>query len=100
MNYFTSPNLPSSSSNIIKLRLPNIASRQYHGIRDQQELESLRRTAIEEMNKYSDNLRKSGAVGDSIVRYLAVHDQEHCTLEQDISICVNSFEKGWIGIDN
>jgi hypothetical protein len=99
-NYFTSLMLPSSTSNIIRLRTTSIGYRQRFGRRSQQTVETLRKQAQLEMENYRSQLNKASTqVGHSIVRSFAVHDQEHYTLEQEISICTNEFgvDQGWVG---
>lgn len=97
--YFTLPALPSTSTNIVRLRVPTIGYRQHDGCDEQAEVEKLRLKTGEDMRAYSSNLKRhvKVKVGDSIVRSFAVYDQRHYAIEQDISICVNEFGKGWIG---
>lgn len=73
--------------------------RQYNGNKDLTEVERLRQKSSEEMAAYLSKLRQNVTVkvGDSIVRSVAVYDQRHYAIEQDVSICVNDFGKGWIG---
>jgi len=98
--YFTTPNLPSSNANILSLRLPTIGYRQFDKNITQKEIEELRRTAESKMQEYQSDLKleKDIQPGDSVVRSFAVHDQEHYSMEQDISVCVNEFGKGWISM--
>jgi len=99
-NYFTLPALPSSSSNIIRLRIPSVGHRQHDGASDQEEIERLRQNASSQMKQYNASLKRESYVktGDSIVRSFAIHDQRHYSLEQDVSICVNDFGKGWLSM--
>jgi len=96
--YFTSPNLPSSNANHLRFRIPTIGHRQFDRTITQKEIEELRRTAAAKMKEYQIDLKQERNidVGDSIVRSFAVHDQEHYSIEQDVSVCVNEFGKGWI----
>ncbi|KAL9607350.1 MAG: hypothetical protein Q9167_007730 [Letrouitia subvulpina] len=99
-NYFTLPALPSTSTNIIRLRVSTIGHRQCDDDSNQRHLERLRQDSTRDMADYLKNLRhhNSFKVGHSIARSFAVFDQKIYAIEQDISICVNSFGKGWIGI--
>lgn len=96
--HFTSPAPPSTTSNIIQLRISSIVCREQTN-ETPDAVSQLRIEAAEEMKEYHKNLKKEIGVktGDSIVRSFVVHDNEHSTLEQDISLCVNEFGKGWIG---
>ena len=100
INHFTVPGLPSSTSNIIRLRLASVGCRQYDGARNQKEIQRLRSTAAAQMKEYLVNLKRENDVktGDSIVRSFAIHDEEHYSLEQDMALCVNKFGKGWLGM--
>lgn len=51
------------------------------------------------MTQYENTLRMEyrWKTGDSIVRGFAIHDTEHFTIEQDISICIDRVGRGWIG---
>ena len=66
-------------------------------------IERLREQGRQEMVDYFKNLRKRHNFNtrDSVARSYNVHDIEHFTLEQDISVCVNRFPKeggqGWAG---
>jgi hypothetical protein len=99
-NGFTLPALPSSSSKIISLRVASVFCRQHGGAHDQGEIERLRKTTAAQMKNYFIDLRRENSVktGDSVVRSFAVHDQEHYSLEQDVSVCVNDFGSGWSSI--
>lgn len=99
-NCFALPALPSSSWNVIRLRIPSICRRHSEEQHNQSEIERLRRIASEQMKVYIDNFKcdRSVNTGDSIVRSFAIHDQRHCSLEQDVSLCVNSFGKGYISM--
>ncbi|KAL8899110.1 MAG: hypothetical protein Q9207_006361 [Kuettlingeria erythrocarpa] len=99
-NDHTLPALPSTSTNITRLRASTIGHRQNDGSPNQTLLERLRQTSAQEMKDYMKNLRRHNEVktGHSIVRSFGVYDQNDFVIEQDISICVNGFGRGWIGI--
>lgn len=65
----------------------------------QQDLDSLRLQNAKAMHTYKEKLRNhsDSKLGDSIVRDCFIHDSQHFTIEQDISIYVSKIEKSWIG---
>jgi hypothetical protein len=97
--FFTLPALPSSTRNIIRLRATNIGIREHDGLRTQKELSTLRKTIENQMRTYLSLLKRDTSIetGTSVVRSFALNDLEHFSLEQEISICVNAFGRGWIG---
>ena len=57
-----------------------------------------RQQAPEQTLKHFQSLGIGSRVGESIVRELSVHDGEHFSIEQEISICVNTKKgHGWNG---
>lgn len=99
--YFTTPALPSSAGNIIRLRIPSIGRRTVVGSIGQSGIEHLRDRSSMEMEQYASNIRDAVGIntGDSIVRTFAVHDEANYSLEQDMSLCVNKFgNDGWVAV--
>ncbi|KAI9733659.1 MAG: hypothetical protein M1834_003261 [Cirrosporium novae-zelandiae] len=105
-DYFPLPSLPCAFPNMIRLPLTSIGCRMTKGrTRDdisQKELDGLRKETLEAMKKYLEKLSQGREselkLGDSIVRHFSVHDNQHFSFEQDISIYVGKSQKGWIAI--
>lgn len=97
--FFTQPALPSSSQNIVRLKIPTIGYREHDEVYSQKKLDNLRKVTQEEMQNYNMAFRQGiqTDTGISIVRSFAMHDLNHFSLEQEISLCVNEFGGGWIG---
>lgn len=102
--YFTLPALPSASNTMARLRITTIGHRQPRlGLsasrRSQKHLDRLRAQATNDMLQYRNILGTENVwkTGDSIVREFTIHDEEHCTIEQDISICIDRVGQSWIG---
>ena len=89
------PTLPSSSRNIIRLRITTICSREVPLTQD--EIENSRREEKEAVKKHQRQLGASGLVGESIIRRFSTHGETAFTLEQEVSICVKRKNGGWIG---
>jgi hypothetical protein len=102
-DYFTLPALPSASETMARLRITTIGYRQPRlGFsahqHPQRYLDRLRSEAAKGMTQYENTLRMEDKwkTGDSIIRDFAIHDTEHFTIEQDISICIDRIGHGWI----
>lgn len=96
---FSLPSLPSSSGNIIKLRVCTILHQQDASMAHVKklDLQARRREAAENMATYRRNFQTACQAGDSIVRDFSAINKEYCILEQQISICVQKDEDGWLG---
>ena len=104
-NYFELPFLPSTMENMLSLRIITIGSRKAPNRRyppTQNELEHLRQEARTSMKAYLDRISRGKdpelQLGDSIVRDISVHDSEHFSIEQNISIHILKAMAGWIGM--
>ena len=84
--YYDLPSLPSSSNNMLRLRLITICKRSQ--IVGYSHVEKHRWDEIEEVRKHQGRLGLHGVVGESIVRRFNNHDEMTFTLEQDVSCCV------------
>lgn len=102
-SYFSTPSLPSATENIITLGFTTLGSRHPKG-NSQDHIDQLRADGLRDMNAYIHNLKLSRGEnvknGDSIVRRYSVHDGSHFSIEQEISISLNYFDKQWIGESN
>ena len=104
-NYFTSPALPSGSTSMLRLCVTTIGSRGPHRKHGknlvQRDIQSLRCRAENSLREHFEGVSRSSdndlKLGDSMVRHFSVHDEEHFSLEQDISLCVTNSGNGWIG---
>lgn len=87
---FDLPSLPSASQNIIRLSIPSIGN-----------LSSTtagRAEAERALQGYCNSLgTRTNFIGESIVRKFSSHDDQHCSIEQDIRISVLRRGNGWIG---
>lgn len=99
-SYFANPSLPSAAENIIVLRFITIGRRNSKG-NSQYHIDCLRKSGAQQMGDYQHSLKLSREEnwrpGDSIVRCYSVHDDEHFSIEQEISISLNNCGKQWIG---
>lgn len=99
-HYFSDPALPSSASNVVRLRVPSIGYRADSSVQSQAYLEYLRGVSNEALQEYVTGLASGADVkaGDSLVRDFAVHDEAHFSVHQDLSLCVNDLSSGWIAV--
>lgn len=97
-SYYTSPSLPSTEQNIIFLRFITLGRRYSKG-NTQEHIDRLRKHGASEMEQYQHYLKLNREVkpGDSIVRRYSVLDDEHFSIEQDISVSLNFTGKQWVG---
>ena len=89
------PTLPSSSRNIIQLRIITICNREVPLTQDQ--IEESRREETKAVQRHQRQLGASGSVGESIIRRFPTHGETIFTLEQEVSFCVKRKNGGWIG---
>lgn len=97
-DYFQLPSLPSSSSNIIHLRLVTVGSWETGGkYLDQAGLDELRAEGARAMDEYHRHLRAGTFIkdGSSVVRRFSVHTDKYFSIEQDVSICASKIGRGW-----
>ena len=83
------PEMPSSTTNIFRFRIPTVGS--YVGSVYQfgeSPLQALRGAAKTAMTRYSHRLRigTKWKTGDSVVRQVHVHNKEHFSIEQAVTI--------------
>ncbi|KAL9078238.1 MAG: hypothetical protein Q9157_002856 [Trypethelium eluteriae] len=99
-NYFLSPPLPSSSARTIKLRVTTIGETQLGAPTgsSQEKLESLRTQNEKALNAYVERTRGGYelGLGDPIVRQCSLHDLQHFSIEQDITIHVARKGSSWV----
>jgi hypothetical protein len=95
--HFFMPSLPSVAE-IIPIRITSILS-DYSSQPDT--IADLRRSCKEHMAEYLNNLTNSlkVSISEPIVRRFSVHDKQHFSIEQMITICVtyNTSTQGWMG---
>lgn len=97
-DYFTSPCLPSASTDILQLTISTICSKDTIGqSAGSDDMERLRRTGVESLMKYHEDLRQNVRVGDSVVRKYHVLSKQYCIIEQTISISITKLENSWTG---
>lgn len=102
---FSLPTLPSATFNMTRLRINTLASRldnwRASNQRLQGDLDRLREETAASFHKYLTALRRGRDVdvqpGDSIVRAFSILNHEYLSIEQDISIYVESLESSIFG---
>ena len=88
-----------------RLRLVTIGSRTSEGTSRgwfrRSDLEGLRQRGVREFGAYMEKVTNGRETetqsGDSIVREFSIHDNEHFSLEQDISIYITNALGAWLG---
>ncbi|KAF2232580.1 hypothetical protein EV356DRAFT_534509 [Viridothelium virens] len=106
-DHFLTPSLPSASSSMVKLRITTIGETRPGGStsHSQEKLEYFRTRNERSLSAYIETLRSGSGprLGDSIVRQCSLHDMQHFSIEQDISIYVVKKDASWVGfvwVDN
>jgi hypothetical protein len=89
------PSLPSTSKNIVRLRITNIWTRTVP--LSIKEIAQERIGSKRILEEYQNALVASGRAGDSIIRNYSVHSETLYTIEQDIFFSVKKRNKGWTG---
>jgi hypothetical protein len=90
-DFYDLPGLPSSSHNILRLSVTSIGKR-YGTTLDREDGEQALATYFRELGT------DPSIIGESLVRHFSVYDDEHFSVEQDISICVVRCGLGWLGM--
>ncbi|GIZ49086.1 hypothetical protein CKM354_001212600 [Cercospora kikuchii] len=96
---YTSPSLPSISEGLIRLRYFTIGIRKYNA--QSNDVSTLRRQAIDEMDQYLGSLHEERDVepGDTFARRYYVHSPKIFSIEQQITVGVQrSAGGGWSGV--
>jgi hypothetical protein len=97
-DHFTASLLPSTNSHFIRLPIVTIAKWCFTETPHKNfTTRSLRQKWENFMTDYVRSLKEPGRVGGSIVRGFSVFDEEHFTVEQDITIHVTYTTTGWTG---
>jgi hypothetical protein len=94
-DFYDLPTLPSSSRNILQLRIVTICSREVPLTRDQ--IEENRREESKAVKRHQQKLGAVSALGESIVRKLSIHSESTFTLEQEVTVCIKKKSRGWLG---
>lgn len=96
--HFFMSSLPSVAE-IIRIRITSILSRNDFQFEPEHTIADLRKTSEVHMDEYLNNLVKSLKVSlsESIVRRFSVHDKQHFSIEQMVTICVTHKSPGWTG---
>lgn len=89
-----------SVAEVIRIRITSILSRDCFQFQPEHTITDLRSSCKAHMAEYLNNLVKSlkVSVSDSIVRKFSVHDKQHFSIEQMVTICVTHDPRGWIGM--
>lgn len=97
------PSLPSVQTDTVTLYVTTICQRlsDSRGHLSQDYLDEARELASQEMAKYVSSLSGLNCpritLGDSVVREFSIHDSEHFSIEQALSINISRCGKGWLG---
>lgn len=95
-SYYDLPPLPSSSGNILKLKITTICTR--NQAISYRYVQQSRWDEIEAVRKHQRQLGVHGVVGESIVRRFSTHDETTFTVEQNISCCVKRRIGGYVSM--
>ena len=93
----SSPSLPSSACDVLKLRITTVGVRnKFATTSEQAHVTKLRREGSQAMEKYNTDLRMGigWRTGDSIVRGYTVYDSETFSIDQTITVCLNKLDIG------
>ncbi|KAL8939351.1 MAG: hypothetical protein Q9211_002781 [Gyalolechia sp. 1 TL-2023] len=95
--HFFMPSLPSRAE-IIRIRITSILSKDDFHFEQAHDITDLRNSCKIHMKEYLENLVKSVNVSlsESIVRRFSVHDKQHFSIAQMVTICVTYESSGWI----
>ncbi len=94
-DFYDLPSLPSSSSNMLRLRMITICKRS--SVIGYGSFESKRRNETEEVRKHQSQLLVNRNVGASIVRRISNHDEMTYTIEQEVSCFVKHQQDRTLG---
>ncbi|SPO03434.1 uncharacterized protein DNG_06117 [Cephalotrichum gorgonifer] len=95
-HFYTNPPLPSSSGRIFSLMVTTICSNETANTSAlAEDVEDLRRKGSAELLRYHLDLKKNGAVGDSIVRQYSVLSRKIQVIEQWVSIYISRVADSW-----
>ncbi len=99
-NCFAWPSLPSSTDDIIRIRMITLGAQVANSPVLGLDLESIRLHAEKRMGQYFRDLNTETNVqlGDSVVRRFNIHDMEHYSLEQEVSVCFQKHSAGWLSM--
>lgn len=100
---FSSPGMPEysgfppqpSSTNVVQLRITSVGC--WDTLNSGESIDSIRSESEAGMRAYLEDLRclRRVALADSIVRHFYVYDRSHFSIEQTISIHLNSHDGRW-----
>lgn len=93
--HFSAQTQLSSMVNMARFRITTLGIRmRKSGPRDQGAMDKLRKEVVGEMERYHKGIsRTTGsdcAAGDTVIRDFSMHDHEHFSIEQDLSIYVTT----------
>lgn len=96
--YFSSPSLPSTFTNIIRLRFITIVCNEKikDDDSDQATVDTLREQGRHGMKEYRRVINYGLGTGDSVVRDYYVLDEKYSSIEQEMTISLNPVGKTWI----
>lgn len=96
--HFFMSSLPSVAE-IIRIRITSILSRDQFYVEPEHTVTDLRKSCKVHMDEYLNNLVRSlkVSISESIVRRFSVHDKQHFSIEQMITVCVTHKSPGWMG---
>jgi hypothetical protein len=100
-NHYSHPSLPSALGTAVKLQMTTIgaSATKTKADSEQSSMEALQKENQNQLKEYRETLRNlfKMNLGDPIIRDCAIHDLQHFTIEQDVSVYVNNCGQGWFG---
>ena len=95
---FSTPSLPSSSKNIVTLRINTIIVQHGFPLRSEyRNLAARRRSEAASLKAYARLYQTKARYGDSIVREYCTLDERFSIVEQEISVCIRKSKQDWFG---
>ena len=96
VDVYAEPSLPSSSGHVLKLTIPTIG---YLGDLGDSlgDMSRTRSLLVEGLRKQVLNNALNHPVGQAIIRNVYLHNREHFTLLQEVSICLLREKSAWTG---
>ena len=92
--FYDLPTLPSSSRNVLQLRIVTICTREVAFTQEQ-----IENSRIEEIKAVKTHQRHLGeTAGESIIRRYSIHGESIFTLEQEVSLCIKRKNGGCVGM--
>ena len=99
LKLFSSPSLPSASSNTVRLRIVTLGERgESTGLGSESHIQNLREQDEDTMNEYLHDLTREFKLqaGNSVVRAFNVHNARYFSIEQEVTATIQVMNKNWL----